>query len=359
MSEELTVIDGATMEGGGQILRMSIAFSALLKKPIKIFNIRAGRSSPGLRPQHLAGLQLVRDLSCGRLIGDQVGSTEVTFHPGTIKRGKYYADPGTAGSIMLLFQVSLPCLLFADGPSELDFKGGTNAEMAPQIDHTLMVFQPIIERMGVTFNCNIRKRGYFPKGGGHVFIKVNPAANYIEPLELLNPGEVVEIKGKSFVAGVLPVKMAHSMADAASQLLRKSFPGVTLKVDRMKEPVDVAVGNGSGIVLAIKTSTNCLLGASSLGKRNVSTESVGEAAAKDLLKDYNSGSCVDHYVQDQLVIFMALAKGKSKVKIGPPTLHTKTAIFVAELLTQAKFTLINEDSEGHCIMECEGIGLER
>lgn len=36
----------------------------------------------------------------------------------------------------------------------------------------------------------------------------------------------------------------------------------------------------------------------------------------------------------QVIIFMALADGKSRIRIGPLTLHTKTAIFVAELLTK-------------------------
>lgn len=36
-------------------------------------------------------------------------------------------------------QVSMPCALFAACPSELRLKGGTNAEMAPQIDYTAMV----------------------------------------------------------------------------------------------------------------------------------------------------------------------------------------------------------------------------
>uniref|UniRef100_A0A670Y6G4 RNA 3'-terminal phosphate cyclase n=1 Tax=Pseudonaja textilis TaxID=8673 RepID=A0A670Y6G4_PSETE len=132
-------IDGSVMEGGGQILRVSTALSCLLNKSLQVKNIRAGRSQPGLRPQHLSGLEMVRHLCDGQMEGGDIGSTEITFTPGKIKGGTHTADTKTAGSVCLLMQVAMPCVLFAASPSELRLKGGTNAEMAPQIDYTLMV----------------------------------------------------------------------------------------------------------------------------------------------------------------------------------------------------------------------------
>lgn len=38
----------------------------------------------------------------------------------------------------------------------------------------------------------------------------------------------------------------------------------------------------------------------------------------------------------QLIIFMALAKGTSRIRTGAVTLHTQTAIHVAEQLTQVR-----------------------
>jgi RNA 3'-terminal phosphate cyclase (ATP) len=68
--------------------------------------------------------------------GVTVGSTSITFVPGPLRAGSFVADTETAGSTMLLSQVALPCMLFADGPVDAVLRGGTNADMAPQVDFT-------------------------------------------------------------------------------------------------------------------------------------------------------------------------------------------------------------------------------
>ncbi|CAN7998708.1 unnamed protein product, partial [Ixodes hexagonus] len=284
------------------------------------------------RPQHLTGLKLVRDICGGRLENAAIGSTEVTFHPGPIRGGEFSADTGTAGSVVLLLQVALPCLLFADKPSTLRLRGGTNAEMAPQIDYTLSVFQPALRKFGAAVDIRVLKRGYFPKGGGVIEVHVEPVAA-LKPVELVEPGKVVKVTGRSFVAGVLPPKVAHAMADSAAGILREQLPSVGVSIERVKESEANAVGTGSGIIVMAESSTGCCRAASSLGKRGVPAEAVGEAAACDLLRELERDVCVDSHLQDQLVIFAALATGKSRILSGPLTLHTETAIHVAHLLT--------------------------
>ncbi|CAG2183110.1 unnamed protein product, partial [Oppiella nova] len=115
-------------------------------------------------------------------------------------------------------------------------------------------------------------------------------------------GELTKISGYSFVAGVLPIKMSHSMADSAINLLREAFPGVPIDIKRVHENRDKAFGNGSGIVLIAESSNGCRVCGSALGKQSVSTESVGESAAKDLIEDMSCGAVVDRYLQDQVII---------------------------------------------------------
>uniref|UniRef100_D6RD00 RNA 3'-terminal phosphate cyclase n=1 Tax=Mus musculus TaxID=10090 RepID=D6RD00_MOUSE len=105
MEGQRVEVDGGIMEGGGQILRVSTALSCLLGLPLRVQKIRAGRSTPGLRPQHLSGLEMVRDLCGGHLEGAEIGSTEITFTPEKIRGGVHTADTKTAG-----FQCPVSCL---------------------------------------------------------------------------------------------------------------------------------------------------------------------------------------------------------------------------------------------------------
>ena len=81
-------IDGSYLEGGGQILRTSLALSALTKKPIHIFNIRARRPTPGLKAQHLSVLLAIKELCNAKLKGAKIGSKEIYFFPNKIDKNK-------------------------------------------------------------------------------------------------------------------------------------------------------------------------------------------------------------------------------------------------------------------------------
>lgn len=353
MQNSMTDIDGGALEGGGQILRNTASLSCLLHKPVRVYNIRAGRSQPGLRPQHLTGLQLTRDVCHGKLEGDNVGSTEIRFFPGTIQSGEYHGDTGTAGSICLLMQVAVPCLIYADNHTNLTLKGGTNADMAPQLDYMLMVFKPVAEKFGMKFDCRIKRRGYYPKGGGEICVTCHPCKQ-LTAVTMTDRGNVKQVYGRSFVAGVLPIRVAQIMAKVAEDIIHQEYKDVPINIEVVKE--ESAVGTGTGIILVAETTTGCYLGGSALGKKGKQAEHVGQEAAEELVNNLYHGGCVDDYIQDQVILLMALAKGRSQIRCGALSLHTETAIHVAKQLTEAKFK-VKEINKGATLIECEGIGL--
>lgn len=86
-------IDGSKGEGGGQILRTSLSLSALTGTPFQLNNIRAGRTKPGLRPQHLTAVRAAAALCQATLSGDEVNSQSLRFEPTiTPKSGDYRFD---------------------------------------------------------------------------------------------------------------------------------------------------------------------------------------------------------------------------------------------------------------------------
>ncbi|XP_061634155.1 RNA 3'-terminal phosphate cyclase isoform X1 [Phyllopteryx taeniolatus] len=319
--------------------------------------VRAGRSSPGLRPQHLSGLQLVSDMCAGVLQGGAVGSTDVSLTPGKIRAGNYTADTHTAGSVCLLLQVALPCALYADDVSNLSLRGGTNAEMAPQIDYTVNVFIPIVKKFGVHFDCDIKMRGFYPKGGGEVCAAVR-AVKELQAVTMLERGNISKIHGRAYVAGVLPFKLAKDMSAAAVRTIRREIKDLYINIQAVQEK-EKACGNGNGIIIIAESSTGCLFAGSALGKRGVYADKIGIEAAEMLLRNIRHNGCVDEFLQDQLIVFMALAKGTSRIRTGAVTLHTQTAIHVAQQMTQAKFTITKCEDELNVtyIIECQGSGV--
>jgi RNA 3'-terminal phosphate cyclase (ATP) len=274
-----------------------------------------------------SGLKLVADICSANLTGAQKGSCSIDFSPGSTKLpGHFSADPGTAGATTLLLQVSLPCLLFSTSPtpSTLTLLGGTNAIQAPQIEYTQHVFFPFLrQHFGLDLLLDIQKQGFYPKGGGVVFCTISPTTGPLRAVNLIERGAVTSIEGLAFV-GNLPKKIADTMHEAATtKLVAAGISPDIINITCTLNKRDRAIGHGSGIILWAKTEGGCVLGGSAIGKSGLDPASVGDSAAAELLRNLEHGGCVDEYMQDQIILFLALAEGESVVKTGPLTLHTR------------------------------------
>lgn len=358
--EEVVHIDGSMLEGGGQILRMSAALSCILAQPISISKIRACRPKPGLSAQHLAGLKLVALVCEGELENAVLRATEISLVPACIRSGEFSVDVRTAGSVCLLLQTALPCLLFAPSTSHLSLKGGTDADFAPPIDYFRHTFTHYASKFGVQVAVQDVMRGFNPKGGGEVRLSVEPLAE-LQPVEITDRGHLSKITVTVYICGTLSSSLAERCLHTAESIMKRRFTETRVPVQASFTRDDRAFGNGWGLHITAQTSTGCRLTATGNGNSKISPEKLASATAEHLIRDIDEGGCVDAHMQDQLIILMALAQGTSRVRTGPLSLHTKTAIHVVEKMCEAQFSVTKD---GNCnlgeqtyLVECKGIGL--
>jgi RNA 3'-phosphate cyclase len=328
-------IDGSYLEGGGQILRTATSLSAITEIPCHIFNIRKGRREPGLRTQHLLGLRALAELCGAKIESDRLGSEEIYFYPGKLKIAKeeIRIKIDTAGSITLILQSLIPPSLFANNPIEIHFNGGaTDTFFSPTIDHFRYVFLKILEKIGVKTEIEIERRGFYPEGGAKVRVKIYPSQ--LLPIKLIERGNLIKIKIISGASTQLKERrVAERQISGAKQILGK------LKLP-LKEIVEYypTLCPGSQINI-IAEFGNTIIGVDNLGKLGKSAEIVGKEVAQEFLKEGNKNSCLDKYSADQILPYIALAKGKSEITVSEITNHLKTNIWVIEKFLKGKFKI--------------------
>ena len=137
-------IDGSYGEGGGQLLRTSVALSAITGQSVHLRHIRARRTNPGLAPQHLAAVKAVASLCGAEAKGLEVKSQEIVFRPGPLRGGEFHFSVGTAGSISLVLQAALPVAVSSGERIQMTVSGGTDVRAAPPMDYLRHVLLPLL-----------------------------------------------------------------------------------------------------------------------------------------------------------------------------------------------------------------------
>lgn len=335
MSNQTIEIDGSYGSGGGQILRTACALSAVTKKPCRVFNIRKSRPKPGLMTQHLLGIQALANLSNAKLEGDEIGSEEIKFYPGEINRDRVSVNIPTAGSIPLVLQTLIPVVLFAPEPVKITFNGGaTDTFFSPTIDHFQYVFLKILEKIGVKTEVNVLKRGYYPEGGANVEVRVYPSK--LKKINLIERGNLKKIL---IISGASEFLKDKKVAERQLMGTREILGKLNLPTEERIEYYQTRCP-GSQICL-IAEFENTVIGSDNLGKLGRRSEDVGKEASLELLKEQKSGACLDKYLADQILPYLALTEGKSSVTVSEITEHCKTNIWVIEKFLEDRFEIKN------------------
>lgn len=353
---ELLEIDGSFGEGGGSIIRIALPLAALLNRKVKVFNIRANRPKPGMKMQHVVGAKAVKWLSNASVSGLSLESKEMTFAPGKLQGGNFSLNIQTAGSISLLLQSVMPLAPFLPAPLTARVQGGTDVSWSPPIDFTGQVLFPALHLMGYNGSIKVIKRGYFPEGGGIVTGQAKPV-KHLKALNLTEFGELDYVSGVSHCVNYPSFTARDAVSGAKNVLSGNGLADASFSIE-CQEKVP-SRNKGLGVMLLGVTTSNARIASSALLSRDLPTaEKVGEAAAGTLLKYLEFKAPVDPHLQDQLLVYMALAEGKSFFLTHPLTEHAKTNIWAIEQLLPVKFRVEGEEVQGKelSLVSVDGVG---
>lgn len=327
-------IDGSRFEGGGQILRLSVALSIICKVPVRIYNIRAGRSPGGLGQSHITAIALLGEICNARVEGNTKGSTVLEFCPGPVCPGRYSIDCFTAGSISLIVQAVLPVLLKTD--SEILISGGTDVAFSPPTHFIQYVLQPFLEKIGVVFQYEVVKYGFYPKGMGKV--KISTQISTVRPIECTRTDyaefncEVMHTTGYPGNDGKFSERVEGILNEVSANL----------GIEKAKIQVKKVNGRDKSVIVSVWSDT------STVPLHNSTIESFKKSncdiqkMCRELQEEVHANNCVDQYLQDQILLYLSMATERSLIKINHLTLHTQAVIEIIQKFGLAQITF--EDS---------------
>jgi RNA 3'-terminal phosphate cyclase (ATP) len=335
----MLTIDGATGEGGGQVLRTTLAISLVTGVPFRIVGIRARRARPGLMRQHLTALEAAAAISRAEVRGAFAGAHEITFRPQKPKGGSYSFSVGTAGSATLVLQTILPALLLAEERSSLVLEGGTHNPHSPPFDFLARVFLPIVRSMGPRVDAVLERPGFYPVGGGRFRVSIVPV-RALERIDILERGSIRSRHARAVVAG-LPETIAEREVRVLAE--RLGWDRSLLRA----ETVRGARGSGNVVMIEIESEhlTELFTG---FGERGVLAEAVAESVAAEASEYLEAGVPVGAHLADQLLLPMALAGGGSYRSLAP-TLHTRTQAEVLRTFLGSETRMRQEDGKAWLI----------
>ncbi len=331
---ESITIDGSLGEGGGQILRTSLVYSALTGKQFRIVNIRGNRPKPGLRKQHVGCVKLAEQMTGAYISEVNVGTRGLSFIPGKAKPGIFSVDI-VGGSITLLVSVFLPIALVADGACCLNVRGGTDVPFAPTSSYFQHAFLPLLSGFFSKIDLSVLKRGYFPLGKGKIRLSVE-RNSALAPLSFLEKGDQKETS--LYVTSTnLPDHISRRLCSSFDKemkiISRNHFDDINFIVNNTYSPDTWRVGVSACSVTKFESG---IIARSRCGMKNIPTERIGKKLARDHLNQIEQ-PCIDSNLADQIFPYVGLFGGEICVK--NPSRHFLTGLRIFEKFLGKNYSL--------------------
>lgn len=339
---EFLEIDGGRGEGGGQIIRTAITLSCITKQPIRVENIRKNRRVPGLKPQHLTAVTILQKIANAKVVGAEIGSTRLEFIPGDIKSAELTEDIKTAGSISLVVQVLILVAAVGGRRLGLEIRGGTDVLWSPSISYTQYVLKNAYAKMGIGFEIQTCRPGYYPKGGGRVKLTVYPSTI-----------KAARFSKRTTQSARLTCSFSRlsdkTIADNVNAI-KKILTDANFTVES-KVVMQQALDSGASLLI-YSADEGSIIGADGLFDQNTQRFSLD-------VNGFVKGYSVDENLADMLVVPASLADGKTVFHVRRITRHLETNLYVASQITGCKYGVGRvKDREGFEVI-IEGVSYSR
>jgi RNA 3'-terminal phosphate cyclase (ATP) len=331
-------LDGASGEGGGQILRSALTLAMITGQPFRIRNIRASRAKPGLMRQHLVAVQAALRVCDGEATGATLGSQDLTFVPGPVAGGDYEFAIGTAGSCTLVMQTVLPALLKADKPSTLRLTGGTHNPMAPPVQFLQRAWCPRLAEMGAEIDIRLERFGFYPAGGGVAEARIVPCAA-LRPRTWMTRGDRRAAYAEAFVAGV-PTRVAQRELECVGRAMNWGEDQLFVR----NLPAEQGPGNALMLTLEYAHATEVF---TAFGEKSVTSEQVARQVVQRTRQYLMSQAAFAEYLADQMMVPLALA-GSGGFTLDEVSMHARTNAQVIETFLPVRFTFDRQDGVDRC-----------
>ncbi|KAH6686909.1 RNA 3'-terminal phosphate cyclase [Plectosphaerella plurivora] len=381
-------IDGSRGEGGGQVVRVAISLAAITSQAVRVDNIRAGRpKGGGLKNQHVTAIEYLASATQADVEGLEIGSKSIVFRPtlapsALANRYIKIVAPTEAASTSLIFQAVLPFLVHASDPDDADkpisltITGGTNVGFSPSYEYLAQVLLPTLRaRYGILVEPSIESRAWAagPSTHGCVHFTIHPLkpGQKLQPLQTRH--ELASLAASPTISRVdVSIIVPGHLQAAFQDRLASDLAAVLPAAD-----VDFVLLEDSGhdarvyvLLVAHSAHGNFRWGRDTLASfpkkpkaQPTFVRSLSSSLVRDLYREVAApgGTMGDEYLQDQLVIFQALAEGESAFfrhdeksaayledermrkdrgdePFGQGSMHAQTARWVAsEMLPAANF----------------------
>jgi RNA 3'-terminal phosphate cyclase (ATP) len=195
--------------------------------------------------------------------------------------------------------------------------------------------------MGVTVEFELRRYGFYPRGGGEAAAHIAPAP-HLRPLDLVTRGPRINAFAEAVIAGVGP-----PVARRELEVLCRAFDLGDANCRLCGQPPDQGPGNVLMLTMEFAHVTEMF---TAIGERGKPAEDVARRVVEEAHAYLAAEAVAGEHLADQLLVPFALAGGGS-FSMSHLSQHTLTNAEVVQRFLPVTITFTRQDGRTVCTVE--------